>query len=120
MGLSRALYSLVKGAYWAVSKLLTVVSRRGAVIQVTWKRCVLQRASETRWTWPRCSKGQRNRKAPQTTAIMLDKLTEHPNVALFFLALGVLSCAKFAFKATGVLLQTFLLPGTGVSYILLC
>ena len=51
---------------------------------------------------------------------MLDKLAEHPNIALFFLALGVLSCAKFAFKATGVLLQTFVLPGTGVSYILLC
>lgn len=46
---------------------------------------------------------------------MFDKLAEHPNVALFFLAFGVLSCAKLALKATGVLLQTFVLPGTGVS-----
>ncbi|EPS96295.1 3-ketoacyl-CoA reductase [Fomitopsis schrenkii] len=45
---------------------------------------------------------------------MLDQLAEHPNVALFFLALGVISCAKFALKATGVLLQTFVLPGTGL------
>ena len=50
---------------------------------------------------------------------MLDKIAEHPTVALFFLALGVLSCAKFALKAAGVLLQTFVLPGTGVSNALL-
>ena len=46
---------------------------------------------------------------------MLDIISEHPNATLFFLVLGVLSCAKFALKATGVLLQTFVLPGTGVS-----
>lgn len=64
---------------------------------------------------PVYSKVQLNCRALLTSAVMLDQFAEHQNVALLFVALGVLSCAKFALKATGVLLQTFVLPGTGVS-----
>lgn len=44
---------------------------------------------------------------------VLDKISEHPVLAVF-LAVGVLSCAKFALKAASVLLQTFVLPGTSL------
>ncbi|CCL99871.1 uncharacterized protein FIBRA_01896 [Fibroporia radiculosa] len=41
-------------------------------------------------------------------------LIQCPGVSLFFLALGFLTFAKFTVKAFGVVLQTFVLPGTSL------
>jgi len=41
-------------------------------------------------------------------------VAEHPYLTLFLLALGAISFAKFAIKAAGVFLQTFILPGTSL------
>ncbi|KAI0958402.1 hypothetical protein AcV7_004233 [Taiwanofungus camphoratus] len=40
--------------------------------------------------------------------------SDHPYASLFFLALGLGTFLKFAAKALGVLLQTFVLPGTNL------
>ncbi|PCH43532.1 3-ketoacyl-CoA reductase [Wolfiporia cocos MD-104 SS10] len=48
------------------------------------------------------------------TSSPTDIVAQHPYLTFFFAALGLVSFGKFAAKAVGVLLQTFVLPGTNL------
>ena len=62
-----------------------------------------------------CHRYGRCIRAPTTLTDPSRAVTDHPWLTTGLLALGTFTFAKFFFKAFGVILQTFVLPGTNVS-----